>query len=326
MGIEQDFVVGKRVLVLGASGLIGRGLVHVLSKNNEVHGLARFTAPKVKPELEKKCAKLWEVDVSQPGSLNSLPKDFDVVINEVVLWGINEPRDWDHFFDLLRTNAFVPGRVMEHFGQKGAKLVFGATGGAYLFSKDRNDLNREGVTGWRGGDHPYDDTKLAGEAIVHYLSTEHGIPAAILRYYWPVAPYHDGGRTGRSYRSWLDGKPTQVSKKNPWYHNVGYIADLVYGTIAAANKVASPPVTYNVSGSDIVTYREVDEALAQEMGVEPNWEEVEHERDMPMYLADVTRMSKDLWHPRFGLKETVRRVVRAMKEEIHEPQDWMFEC
>jgi len=55
--------------------------------------------------------------------------------------------------------------------------------------------------------------------------------------------------------------------------------------------------------------------------MEPLFEEVEQERDMPMYLADVSRMARDLWEPRVGLREC----VRAVKEGIRTPQDWMFE-
>jgi len=85
--------------------------------------------------------------------------------------------------------------------------------------------------------------------------------------------------------------------KEVWYHNISCISDLIYATIAAANRVA------------------------EELGMEPLFEEVEQERDMPMYLADVSRMARDLWEPRVGLREC----VRAVKEGIRTPQDWMFE-
>jgi hypothetical protein len=46
---------------------------------------------------------------------------------------------------------------------------------------------------------------------------------------------------------------------------------------------------------------------------------------MAMYLADVTKMSNDLWAPRIGVREAVRRVVRAFRENAQRPEDWMFE-
>jgi len=330
MGIEQHFVENKRILVMGGNGLIGRGVVHLLAKNNEVHAMARFSKPEFGRELSQKCEKLWKVDAAEPGSLKSIPKDFDVVINQVVQWGIDEPFDWPTFYKLLKANCFVPGRVMEHFRDSGAKLIFGSTGGVYRASKDRNDLNREEVTGLQGGDHPYDDTKLPGEAIVQYFSAEHGTPAAILRYYWPACPYRtgrppDGGRAGRTCRAWMAGKPTVVSQRRQWYHNIGYMADLAYATAAAADRVSSPPATYNVTGSEIVTCREVDLVVAEELGIEPIWVEADEERDMPLYLADTTLMARDLWKPRFGMEPAVRNIVRAHKWGIREVQDWMCE-
>jgi len=326
VGIEQEFVSGKRVLVLGVTGLFGRGLSYLLSKNNEVHGLDIFPHPRTEREVSGWCARLWKVDCSQRNCLRDMPKDFDVVFNLAVQWGHGQAWDWNTFEQMALVNSFLPGQVMEHFGGSGAKLVFGSTGGCYVASKDRSDLHREGVTMSQGGGHPYDDTKLGGEMLVKYFSREHGIPAVILRYYWPAAPYHDGGRAGRAYRAYMAGKPTQVSRKNPWYHNVGYISDLLYATCAAANHTAAPAALYNVSGSEIVSYRDVDLAVAEELGIEPIFEEVEQERDMPMYLADVARMSRELWKPRIGLRQCVRRCVRAVKEGIRTPRDWMFEC
>jgi len=325
MGVEQEAVVGKKVLVLGVGGLFGRGLSYILAKNNEVHGLDLFPKPEVLKEVDQWCSKLWTVDCSEPHCLRDIPRDYDVVYNEAVAWGHGRAMDWSLFADLTRINSFFPGQVMEHFGPTGAQLVFGATGGCYVASKNRYDLHKEGVTMSEGGVHPYDDTKLGGEMLVNYFSAEHKIPAVILRYYWPAAPYGAGGRAARTARSFLAGKPTKVSRKNPWYHSVGYISDMIYATIAAANQAACPAPLYNVTGAAVANYMEVDELVAKELGMEPLWEEVERERDMPMYIADVTRMSNDLWRPRVGLEECVRRCIRAIKEDIRTPQDWMFE-
>ncbi len=326
MGIEQDFVVNKRVLVMGVSGMFGRGLSYVLTKNNEVYGLGRFPSPEIKEEVSQWCEELWDVDVSQPGSLRSVPDDFDVVFNEIVQWNAGGRYAWDSFRQLMLVNSLFPGHVMEHFAESGARMVFGSTGGVYLPSKDRNDLIREGVTGSEGGYMAYDDTKLGGEMLVNYFSIEHQIPAVILRYFWPAAPYTYNGRASSTCCLYLQGKPSQVSRKNPWYYNVGYISDLIYATIAAANRVDCPAPLYNVAGKNIASFREVDEAVAEELGMDPIFEEVEKERDLPMYLADVRRMSQDLWEPRIGLRECVRRCVRAVKEEANALQDWMFEC
>ena len=130
--------------------------------------------------------------------------------------------------------------------------------------------------------------------------------------------YPDGGTarvTGRDVCS----EPDAVRS------NIGYMADLAYATAAAANRVASPPATYNVTGSEIVTCREVDLVVADELGIEPMWVEADEERDRPLYLADIGLMCRDLWVPRFGMELAVRKIVRANKNGIREVQDWMFE-
>lgn len=325
MSVSQSFIENKKVLVTGVTGLIGRGLSYLLAKNNEVHGLARFTDPRIREEVGQWCEKLWRVDAAESGCLREVPRDYDHVFNEAVQWGHKGSDKWETFEQLTKVNTFFPGQVLEHFGETGAGLVFGSTGGVYRASETREDLNKEGETILEGGSHPYEDTKLAGEMLVRYFSREHGVPATILRYYWPVAPYARGGRAGSTCRAWLEGIPTRVSRKNPWYHNVGYISDLLYATCAAAGSGSSPPTTYNVSGRQIVSYREVDLAVAEAMGIEPIFEEVERERDIPMNLADVEKMAGELWEPRIGVEGYARRVVRAVRNGIHTPADWMFQ-
>lgn len=44
---------GRKILITGATGLIGRGLAFVLARDNEVHALARFSRPGVREEPER---------------------------------------------------------------------------------------------------------------------------------------------------------------------------------------------------------------------------------------------------------------------------------
>ncbi|MBS3762768.1 MAG: NAD(P)-dependent oxidoreductase [Planctomycetes bacterium] len=325
MAVGQDFISNKKVLVAGVTGLFGRGLSYLLAKNNEVHGLCRFSEPRLREEVSEWCENLWPVDGANPKCLQNVPRDFDYVFNEAVQWGLDDTYTWPTFKRLMEINSFFPGQLMEHFAGSGAGLIFGSTGGVYQHSEDKDDLNKEGITTLEGGFHPYDDTKLGGEMMVRYFSREHDIPAVILRYYWPAAPYGEGGRAGRTCRAWLEGKPTHVSHKNPWYHTVGYISDLLYATCAAANRCSAPVNIYNVTGDQIVNYRDVDLAVAEAMDIDPIFEEVEQERDIPMYVADIEKMTAELWKPRVGLKEYALRVVRAIQNDIRTPQDWMFE-
>lgn len=85
-------------------------------------------------------------------------------------------------------------------------------------------------------------------------------------------------------------KPVRASRANPWWHNIGYISGIVYATIASVNFVASPAPIYNVTGEEIANTYEIALTVAEELGVEPIIEEVEHEGHC-MYLADVSKTS-----------------------------------
>lgn len=175
--VEQKFLEGKKVLVTGATGHIGRGLAYILSKNNEVHAAARFSKPEIKEELASFCDALHQIDFGSKDGVEKLPKDFDVVFNQAVLWDPwDKPfKEWDDFRRVMEVNSFLPGRLMMYYGETGTKLVFGSTGGLYIPSKDRNDLNVEGKTCWEGGECIYEDTKMGNDIIVSWLSKDCGI-------------------------------------------------------------------------------------------------------------------------------------------------------
>jgi len=327
MSIEQDFVIGEKVLITGVSGQIGRGLAHVLSKNNEIHGVARFSNDAVREELATKCRELYALDLSEAENVSRLPKDFDVVFHTAVQWGTydRDKRTWQLFVDTMRVNSFLTGRLMMHLRDSRARIVFGSTGGLYVPSKDKDDRNREGETSWEAGGSIYEDTKMGNDIIIRWLSEDYGIPCTIVRYYWPATPYRPWCRIGWLTKDMMAGKPVKVSQTSPWWQSIGYVSDLVRATAAAANVTNAPADIYNVTGEDVADGRATALAIGEELGVEPILEELEEESDHDSYVADISRMKKDLWAPRIGHREAVRRLVKAIREEITEPQDWMFE-
>src|ERR1700733_9986668 len=94
----------RKILVLGATGMVAGPVVRALAEHNEVWGAARFTNPQAKADLETHGVRTVVLDLSDP-DLTPLPKDVDYVINLAV----THPRS---FAKALATNAESLGLVM----------------------------------------------------------------------------------------------------------------------------------------------------------------------------------------------------------------------
>ena len=332
MGIEQHDIEGKRVLVVGGTGNIGRSLCHVLARNNDVDALARFSNPAVREELSRICRNLWKRDLSHESPLDGVPGDYDYVFNMAVHWGFSKDLSYADFEYFQRVNTLAAARLIFHCKDAGAKFVFGSTGGVYQPCRTPGQRRSERDLAI-GGDNPYEISKIELEGMVLGLSEMYGAPVAILRFFWPMFPWGGGGPARGTIQSVLAGRPIPRARteegKRPM--NLGYVADLVYAAIRAAARarsarLAEEPVAciYNVSGAEAVSLEAIATEFATQMGIKVQFEDAEREGPHETYVADVSKMACELWEPRVGWRECISRVVRGVRERSPGPQDWMF--
>jgi len=333
VGIEQHDIEGKKVLVVGGSGNIGRALCHVLSINNEVDALARFTEPEVEAELRACCQTLWKRDLSHDAPLEGVPQDYDYVLNMAVHWGFSKDLSYADFDYFQRVNTLAAARLMFHCKDAGARFVFGSTGGVYQPCRKPGESRREEELAI-GGDNPYEITKIELEWMVLGLSEMYDAPVAVVRYFWPIFPWGGGGPARGTIGAILQGRHVHRARteegKRPM--NLGYISDLTYATIRAAAcarpaRLVDDPSgrVYNLTGAEPVSLEQIATEFARQMGIEVTFEDAEAESASEPYVADVSKMARDLWEPRVGWKECIARVVRGIKEKVRGPEDWMFE-
>jgi nucleoside-diphosphate-sugar epimerase len=334
LSIEQNDIVGKKVLVAGA-GNIGRALCHVLGRNNDVDVLelrSRLSDPVLSDELARSCRTIWRRDLSHDSPLDGMPGDYDYVFNMAVHWGSGREMSFGDFDYFQRVNTLAAARLIFHCKDGGAKFVFGSTGGVYQPCPPGVARNERDVG--IGGDNPYEITKIQMEWMTLGLSEMYGFPLAVLRYFWPIFPWGGGGPARGAIGTVLACNPVPRARteegKRPM--NLGYVADLVYATIRAAAKAAPARLAedhtacvYNVSGADVLSLEEIAREFAAQMGVEARFEDAEAEGQHLTYVADVSKMSRELRAPRIGARECIARVVRGIREKVTGPEDWMFE-
>lgn len=288
----------KKILVSGASGLVGSELCWQLAGQNEVWGLAGFRNPAMKEQLESLGVNIIQKDITRE-SIADLPRNFDVIFHELVIL-------YEAYVDPKQTqnaNAFFTGKLMEHCHESGM-IVLASTGGVYSAATEyMKEDAAPGPQGW------YSTSKLGMEYIGAYMSRKYQIPGIILRYFWPYGPQQ--GRITRMMKAINNREEICISSSQEDRYQPIFIEDLARLTIESLNRVDMDPPVYNIAGLEEITWSQMATMIGEELGVEP----VFKKEDKPRlsHLADLQRMKEEIGNPRVTLKEGIHRVREALK-------------
>jgi len=168
---------GQKILVTGPAGQIAGPLCAFLAGQNEVWGIARFSAPGSREEVERMGVTTRVVDLSDP-DLSQVPDDFDYVLHLAA--AIGPGSDYDHS---LRVNAEATGFVLSHCRKAKAALVM-STSSVYKPNANSRHLYLESDPLGEAvlpGMPTYSVTKIAEEAVARYCARALGLRVVIAR-------------------------------------------------------------------------------------------------------------------------------------------------
>ena len=317
MAIPNSRLSGAKVLVTGASGRIGQAVAYVLAKNNEVHGLARWS----KPEVKDRMTAAGVTPIVRTGGyepIDDLDRDYDAVFHEAVAW--HGTQDRPAFETAVRTNVYFILDLVEHLGDR-PKWVIGSTAAMHV-CPDWGEPAPSEDEGLLQAGNIYRDTKLAAELACSWISERRGIPMVLLGYCMPNSPW--GGLARKIAERVLAGEEIRVHPERPQPRIVGYISNMVDQTVAAIDHGTVPPNRIYSTGDRWSTEREIAEMIGQEAGVTPKIvpdpEAQSQNRD-----HNLTKMKRLLGEPAVDTREAIRRILRGLRDGATGPEDWMFE-
>ncbi|MGD9794364.1 MAG: NAD-dependent epimerase/dehydratase family protein [Acidimicrobiia bacterium] len=186
----------EKILITGVSGMVAKPLAHMLAKNNEVWGIARFADsreiedwnPKTfsapadrgltsREELTAAGVTTRAIDIGD-GDFSDLPDDFTYLLH--LSW---MRADLVHLEQALRTNVEGPGLLLQHCRKAKAALVMSGMG---IYSPNEDPYHAYSETDPIGrGSTAYAPTSPASksgvEAVARYCARAFDLPVVITR-------------------------------------------------------------------------------------------------------------------------------------------------
>ncbi|OBB38935.1 epimerase [Mycobacterium sp. 852002-51961_SCH5331710] len=251
---------GERVLITGPAGRIAYGVAKTLARDNEVWGIARFSDPAAREEVEALGVTTRRVDLGV-GDFTDLPTNFTYLLHIAA--------DFGHDYEQgLRVNAEGTGLLLSHCRAAKAALVM-STVTVYKPHPDPwHPFREDDPIGDAGlpSPQPYSIVKIAEEAVARYCAREFGIPTVIAR--MGSAYGERGGLPLWHLQAIAEGLPV-IARWDPLpYSPIHY--DDINAQIPALLDAASVPATIvNFAGDTPVSVQQWCAYFGELLGVTP---------------------------------------------------------
>lgn len=299
---------GKRIMVLGAAGKMGKYLVpRLVEMGNHVDTLARFSDAAIRESFEKLGVGIYQRDLSRDDAFDGIPADYDYVFN---MAGIKFGSGAD-FRYTVEVQVLAVGRIMEHFAGTGG-IMYASSGNVYPDTVD-------GCTE-DDAPHPpsfYGMSRVGAEWMTEYFCRRNNTPSLIQRIFY--AFHEEFGVPTDIARQVRDGEEIDITTEHV---NVIWLADILDLMIASAKLCAVPCETLNMTGVEKVAVVDIARKLGEIMGREPKFTGTPTGTSL---LGKADKMARLLWTPPTSLDEGLQRVaksVMAYEHPLDHPTEW----
>jgi len=256
------------LLILGVAGKMGPSLAKRAvraakraSLKKRIIGVARFSDPAIRQELEKAGIETISADLLESGSVAKLPDAQNVLYMAARKFGSTgaEYLTW-------AMNTLLPALVAERFA--GSRIVAFSTGNVYPLVPVTQSGATEATPVEPVGE--YAQSALGRERMFEYFSRKNGTPVMLLRLNYAI---------DLRYGVLLDiGQ--KVFERRPIDLSMGHVNVIWQGD---ANSVAlrsfklsqSPPAVLNITGPETVSVRWLARRFGERFGIEPTLEGTE---------------------------------------------------
>ena len=273
----------RKLLITGLTGQIGHPVARFLALDNEVWGVARYSAEGSRERAEAIGVRPHAADL-ETGDYGDLPTDFTHLVH-FAAWQGPTP-DYDR---AMRANAEATGLIMAHCRNATAALI-----------ASTNSVYRPHTDPW----HPYTETdplgdptaphsptyavsKVGQEAVARTMARALGLPTTIARI---NASYgSNGGLPAYHCDAIAAGRPVPLRSPDQSPYSPIHEDDLAAQVAPLLDAAATPATIVNWCGDETVTAEEWCALFGERRGVEPELAYYDLPGSQPGSAADPTR-------------------------------------
>jgi len=294
----------EKILITGCAGQAGFPVARQLSRNNEVHGLARFSKPEGRERMEAIGVRCLALDLASD-SFSAIPDDYTIVLHFAVV----KSGDWDYD---LAANVEGTGRLMAHCCN--ARAFLHCSSGAVYADADHEPRLESAP---RGDNHralmpTYSICKIAAESMARFGARQWNLPTTIARF---SVPYGDnGGWPWYHLLMMKAGTPIPVHSDGPNVYNPIHEDDYI-AQLPRLLEIADVPATViNWGGSEAASIEEWCNHIGALTGLTPQFRRTEDTlRSLPL---DPCRMNELVGETKVPWRDGIRRMIEAHAPEL----------
>ena len=288
------------ILILGAGGKMGPSLARLIrraivesGRPKRVIAVARFSDPQIRRDLEVAGIETVGCDLLEPGALGKLPDAENVIFMAARKFGTSgsEYLTW-------AMNTFLPGLVSERY--KCSRIVAFSTGNVYGVVPVNSGGSTENSPVTPVGE--YAQSALGRERMFEYGSGRWETPVVLLRLNYAVELRY--GVLVDIAHAVFNRRPVDLRMGHV---NVIWQRDANSICLRSLAHCASPPLILNVTGSEILSVREIANEFGSRFKVEPMFEGQESDKALLNNAAKAVAM---FGHPTIRPGEMVDWIAR----------------
>ena len=275
----------KRILITGASGLLGRYLCNrLLQLDVEVYAITR-----VAPANPLHGIKYYPIDLTRQWLDEDLPSKVDAIVH---LAQSSKFRDFpDSALDVFKVNIQSTARLLDYAKRaKARQFIYASSGGVYGSGRNPFSESSNFIPSWPLG--YYFGSKICGELLVKSYADIFN--TVVVR---PFFIYGAGQNRSMLIPRLIDsiaaGKLINIKGENGIRINPVHAEDAAEAIVVALSLRES--ATFNIAGPEVVSIRDICEGIGNHIGKMPLFQiQAGEAEDL---IADITAMSASLIAP-----------------------------
>lgn len=299
-------LTGKRIVITGVTGQIARPMAEFLAADNEVYGVARFTADGSLARAEAAGIRPIVNDLSV-GDYSAIPADADYLVH-LAAYMVPGSTDYD---EALRANAEGTGLLLAHCRSYAAALVM-STHSVY---KPVDDPHHVFATTDPLGDvnafsPTYSISKIGQEAVARTMARLLDLPLTIARMNASYGPV--GGLPTYQMQAVANGQPI-ITRWDPCMYQPIHQDDINTQVAGLLEAATTPATIVNWAGDEAVSVQEWAAYMGELLGRPAEVQSVPAAGTLRGSCADVTSRLAATGPCRIGWHEGIADLVDSIQ-------------